>query len=182
MTAHGWLREEAWRGARRRGLRRLLGPDGRDRDPLRVRGAAPARSGRDRARARPRDPARRLRLPDPPADEAPLPDELAAVEGPVVLCFGLIRPYKGVDVLLDAFRAIEGAELWVVGRPLGMTARRRCASWPSGRGPGALRAPIRRRPRAARLLPPRRRRRPSLPRRRAVGRALHARWRSARRS
>ncbi len=39
----------------------------------------------------------------------------------MVLCFGLIRPYKGVDVLLEAFRAIEGAELWVVGRPLGMS-------------------------------------------------------------
>ena len=38
------------------------------------------------------------------SDERPLPDELAAVEGPVILCFGLIRPYKGVDVLLEAFR------------------------------------------------------------------------------
>jgi glycosyltransferase involved in cell wall biosynthesis len=49
-----------------------------------------------------------------------LPPELAAVEGPVVLCFGVVRPYKGVDVLVDAFRSIEGAELWVVGRPLGV--------------------------------------------------------------
>ena len=32
-------------------------------------------------------------------DERPLPAELAAVEGPVVLCFGVVRPYKGVDVL-----------------------------------------------------------------------------------
>jgi glycosyltransferase involved in cell wall biosynthesis len=55
------------------------------------------------------------------AGERPLPPELAAVEGPVVLCFGVVRPYKGVDVLLDAFRSIEGAELWVVGRPLGVT-------------------------------------------------------------
>jgi glycosyltransferase involved in cell wall biosynthesis len=53
------------------------------------------------------------------ADEQPLPDELAAVEGPVVLCFGTVRDYKGVDVLLEAFREVEGAELWVVGRPLG---------------------------------------------------------------
>jgi glycosyltransferase involved in cell wall biosynthesis len=60
------------------------------------------------------------RLPD----EDPLPEELAAVEGPVILCFGLIRPYKGVDVLLEAFRSIEGAELWVVGRPLGISAER----------------------------------------------------------
>jgi glycosyltransferase involved in cell wall biosynthesis len=51
-------------------------------------------------------------------DEQPLPPELAAVEGPVVLYFGLVRPYKGVDVLVDAFRQVEGAELWVVGRPL----------------------------------------------------------------
>jgi glycosyltransferase involved in cell wall biosynthesis len=54
-------------------------------------------------------------------DERPLPPELAAVEGPVVLCFGVVRPYKGVDVLLDAFRSVEGAELWVVGRPLGVS-------------------------------------------------------------
>src|SRR5204863_5995137 len=53
-------------------------------------------------------------------DEAPLPDDLAAVDAPVILCFGLIRPYKGVDVLLESFRSVEGAELWVVGRPLGM--------------------------------------------------------------
>jgi glycosyltransferase involved in cell wall biosynthesis len=70
------------------------------------------------------------RLPD----ERPLPPELAAVEGPVVLYFGLIRPYKGVDVLLDAFRTVEGAELWVVGRPFGVDlaelteAAGRCAS------------------------------------------------------
>jgi glycosyltransferase involved in cell wall biosynthesis len=36
---------------------------------------------------------------------------------PVVLCFGLIRPYKGIDVLLEAWRGIEDAELWVVGMP-----------------------------------------------------------------
>jgi len=50
--------------------------------------------------------------------QRPLPADLAAVEGPVILCFGLIRPYKGIDVLLEAFRAIEGAELWIVGRPM----------------------------------------------------------------
>jgi glycosyltransferase involved in cell wall biosynthesis len=54
-------------------------------------------------------------------DERPLPPELAAVEGPVVLCFGVVRPYKGVDVLVDAFRSVRGAELWVVGRPLGLS-------------------------------------------------------------
>src|SRR5918998_1035412 len=50
--------------------------------------------------------------------EEPLPAELADVEGPVVLYFGVVRPYKGVDVLVEAFRQVEDAELWVVGRPL----------------------------------------------------------------
>ncbi len=36
---------------------------------------------------------------------------------PVVLCFGLMRPYKGIDVLLDAWREIEDAELWIAGMP-----------------------------------------------------------------
>jgi len=48
---------------------------------------------------------------------APLPPELAAVDKPVVLCFGLMRPYKGIDVLLEAWRGIDDAELWVVGLP-----------------------------------------------------------------
>ncbi len=52
--------------------------------------------------------------------DAPLPGGMAEVEGPVVLFFGLIRPYKGVEVLLEAWRGIEGAELWIVGRPLGV--------------------------------------------------------------
>jgi glycosyltransferase involved in cell wall biosynthesis len=51
------------------------------------------------------------------SDERPLPPELAEVEGPVVLFFGLLRPYKGIDVLLEAFREVEGAELWIVGMP-----------------------------------------------------------------
>jgi glycosyltransferase involved in cell wall biosynthesis len=60
-----------------------------------------------------------------------LPPELAAVEGPVALLFGLIRPYKGLDVLLEAWRGIEGAELWVVGMPrMDTTALR--ASAPPG--------------------------------------------------
>lgn len=50
------------------------------------------------------------------ANELPLPDELALVRGPVVLFFGLLRPYKGLDVLLEAWRGVDGAELWIVGR------------------------------------------------------------------
>jgi glycosyltransferase involved in cell wall biosynthesis len=49
--------------------------------------------------------------------ERPLPSELAAVRDPVVLFFGLLRPYKGLEVLLEAWRGISGAELWIVGRP-----------------------------------------------------------------
>jgi glycosyltransferase involved in cell wall biosynthesis len=49
--------------------------------------------------------------------EAPLPPELAAVDSPVVLFFGLVRPYKGVETLLEAWRGVSGAELWIVGRP-----------------------------------------------------------------
>lgn len=47
-----------------------------------------------------------------------LPRELPPVERPVVLCFGLLRPYKGVEVLLEAWRELRAdAELWIVGRP-----------------------------------------------------------------
>jgi glycosyltransferase involved in cell wall biosynthesis len=53
------------------------------------------------------------RLPE----EKPLPRELEGAEGPVVLFFGLLRPYKGIESLLEAFRQIEGAELWIVGNP-----------------------------------------------------------------
>ena len=51
------------------------------------------------------------------ADEQPLPEELRAADAPVILAFGLIRPYKGTDVLLRAFARIRGAELWIVGMP-----------------------------------------------------------------
>ena len=51
---------------------------------------------------------------------APLPPELADTGKPVVLLFGLLRPYKGLDVLLEAWPGIEDAELWVVGRPFGV--------------------------------------------------------------
>ena len=58
------------------------------------------------------------------AGERPqLPPELADVNGPVALFFGLLRPYKGVEVLLEAWRRLDlrqgagQAELWIVGRP-----------------------------------------------------------------
>jgi len=47
----------------------------------------------------------------------PLPQELARGAGPVALFFGLLRPYKGIETLLDAWRGIDGATLWVVGWP-----------------------------------------------------------------
>lgn len=53
------------------------------------------------------------------ADEAPLPAEFAAAPGdaPVILFFGLLRPYKGIDTLLEAFAELDGAELWIAGMP-----------------------------------------------------------------
>jgi glycosyltransferase involved in cell wall biosynthesis len=51
------------------------------------------------------------------AEEKPLPAELEGAKGPVILFFGLLRPYKGLDLLLEAFRQVEGAELWIVGNP-----------------------------------------------------------------
>jgi glycosyltransferase involved in cell wall biosynthesis len=51
-----------------------------------------------------------------PAERA-LPDELAAVRAPVALCLGLLRPYKGIDVLLEAWHGVEVGELWIIGAP-----------------------------------------------------------------
>ncbi len=40
---------------------------------------------------------------------------------PVVLSFGLIRPYKGTDLLLRAWNDVHAhAELWIVGKPRGV--------------------------------------------------------------
>jgi glycosyltransferase involved in cell wall biosynthesis len=47
-----------------------------------------------------------------------LPPELADDGRPVVLLFGLLRPYKGLDTLLRAWAGIEGAQLWIVGRAM----------------------------------------------------------------
>jgi glycosyltransferase involved in cell wall biosynthesis len=50
-------------------------------------------------------------------EEKPLPEELRGAEGPVVLSFGLLRPYKGLENLLEAFVEIPNVELWIVGNP-----------------------------------------------------------------
>ncbi len=52
------------------------------------------------------------------SEEKPLPEELEGAEGPVVLSFGLLRPYKGLENLLEAFAEVgTDAELWIVGNP-----------------------------------------------------------------
>jgi glycosyltransferase involved in cell wall biosynthesis len=67
-------------------------------------------------------------------EEKPLPAELEGAEGPVILFFGLLRPYKGLDSLLTAFREVEGAELWVVGNPrMDIEPLRRLAAEAPGR-------------------------------------------------
>jgi glycosyltransferase involved in cell wall biosynthesis len=74
------------------------------------------------------------RLPE----EKPLPPELEGAEGPVVLSFGLLRPYKGVEHLIEAFAQVAGsnpgAELWIVGNPrMDVEPLRRQAREASGR-------------------------------------------------
>ena len=64
-------------------------------------------------------------------EPAPLP--LPDTQVPVVLFFGLLRPYKGIDVLLDAWRGIDGAELWIVGNPRMDTAPQRATAPPNVR-------------------------------------------------
>jgi glycosyltransferase involved in cell wall biosynthesis len=66
--------------------------------------------------------------------EQPLPAELEGAEGPVILCFGLLRPYKGTEQLLRAFAEVEGAELWIVGNPrMDVAALRALAAEAPGR-------------------------------------------------
>jgi glycosyltransferase involved in cell wall biosynthesis len=119
LTAHGVLRSEGW-DRRVRSLRRVLdrmdavialSEFGRERL---------AETGIDRGRVRVIPHGAFDYLTRQP-DEIPLPPELESVTDPVILFFGLIRPYKGVDVLLDAFRSVKGAELWIVGRPMGVS-------------------------------------------------------------
>lgn len=70
------------------------------------------------------------RLPE----EKPLPAELEGADGPVILFFGLLRPYKGLDTLLRAYRDVQGAELWIVGNPrMDLEPLRRLAAEAPGR-------------------------------------------------
>ena len=134
LTPHGVLRREGWERRPGRAVRRIF-----DRMDALV---ALSEYGRERLIGAGVDAGRVRVIPHGAFDyltrqpnETPLPDELAAVDAPVILCFGLIRPYKGVDVLLEAFRSLAGAELWIVGRPLGMSLAplRELASAAAGR-------------------------------------------------
>jgi glycosyltransferase involved in cell wall biosynthesis len=53
-------------------------------------------------------------------DEQPIDPAVGELDGRrVVLCFGLVRPHKGVDTLVEVFAATpEDAVLLIVGRPL----------------------------------------------------------------
>ncbi|CAA9515410.1 MAG: hypothetical protein AVDCRST_MAG53-2996 [uncultured Solirubrobacteraceae bacterium] len=69
-------------------------------------------------------PAKLHRIPHgaftQPASVAPQrPTELPEPgQRPVALFFGLLRPYKGLDVLLEAWRGLQADfELWIVGAP-----------------------------------------------------------------
>jgi glycosyltransferase involved in cell wall biosynthesis len=62
-----------------------------------------------------------------PAEDGALAADVKALlegagAGPVVLFFGLLRPYKGLELLLEAWRELHGAagpaaQLWIVGMP-----------------------------------------------------------------
>ena len=108
------------------------------------------------------------RLPE----EKPLPSELEGAEGPVILFFGLLRPYKGSrrparGVPKRPGRGTLDRRQPAHGRRAAARDRRRCAR------AGPFRHALRRGRRDPGDLPPRRRAHPSLPRHRAVRRPLH---------
>ena len=79
-------------------------------------------------------PARRARPPHARRSPTPLPAELAAVEVPVVLCFGLHAPVQGPRrARRRRGEGIADAELWVVGAPRMDTAALRAAAPPGVR-------------------------------------------------
>jgi glycosyltransferase involved in cell wall biosynthesis len=118
LTPHGWLRREGIGERAPAGLRRLF-----DRMDAIV---ALSEYGAERIRDATQVPAERVRtIPHGAFDyltrienPAPLPAELMGQEGPVILAFGLVRAYKGTDLLIDALREVPAARLWIVGRPL----------------------------------------------------------------
>jgi glycosyltransferase involved in cell wall biosynthesis len=71
-------------------------------------------------------------LADVPSQPPPFQTDRA-----VVLCFGLMRTYKGIDVLLEAWRMLETlpahAELWIAGMPRMDIAALRAAAPPNVR-------------------------------------------------
>ena len=81
--------------------------------------------------------------PDSRGGELRLPPELPQdSEGPVALFFGLLRPYKGLGELLEAWLQTgaelpAGAELWIVGMPrMDLGALRAAARGAGGTAPG----------------------------------------------
>ena len=104
-------------------------------------------------------------LADVPAAAGSVSDR----RSPVVLCFGLMRPYKGIDVLLDAWREIEDAELWIAGMPRMDISHLRALAPPNVRFVPRFITDAR----AARLFPARRPGRAALSRDRPVGGAVH---------
>jgi glycosyltransferase involved in cell wall biosynthesis len=68
-------------------------------------------------------------------EEKPLPPELEGADGPVILCFGLLRSYKGIENLIEAYGRLGGeAELWIVGNPrMDVEPLRRLAAAAPGR-------------------------------------------------
>lgn len=82
---------------------------GNDAAPADVVGAGPESTGVEGAGAEP-----------PGVEGASVKgsvEGVPAAAAPVILFFGLLRPYKGLDTLLEAFRGVRGAELWIVGNP-----------------------------------------------------------------
>ena len=125
LTAHGTLRGSSpgW-GARRvyDRMDAVVALSEYGAAKLRDQAGVPAQ----RVRVIPHGPLDYLtRIPTP----APLPAELDSSDRPVVLFFGIVRSYKGVDVLLDAFRELgrPDAELWIVGRVLDVDFADLCA-------------------------------------------------------
>ena len=109
------------------------------------------------------------RLPE----EKPLPAELEGAEGPVILFFGLLRPYKGIDDPARGLPRRSRAPSSGSSATRGWTSSRCASSAREAPRPRPLRHPLRRRRRDPGDLPPRRPRRPALPRRRALRRPLH---------